>query len=81
VISFSCLRNGVLSLSLPSYMDQLNQILYYLGNPSEEALGRVGSARVSYSIVSIIHAVFIENKNNRRKIISELSHLKNQFLL
>ncbi|KAF8200716.1 kinase-like domain-containing protein [Pholiota molesta] len=27
------------------YMDQLNQILYYLGNPSEEALGRVGSAR------------------------------------
>ena len=32
---------------LPSYVDQLNQILHYLGTPSEETLRRVGSPRVS----------------------------------
>lgn len=29
-----------------SYVDQLNQILYYLGTPSEDILSRVGSPRV-----------------------------------
>lgn len=62
-------------------MDQLNQILHYLGSPSEEALGRVGSARVSYSIISIIRTFFTENKNNRHKIIFDLYHLKSRFLL
>jgi serine/threonine protein kinase len=31
------------------YVDQLNQILHYLGTPSEETLRRVGSPRVSLS--------------------------------
>ena len=30
-----------------SYVDQLNQILHYLGTPSEDTLRRVGSPRVS----------------------------------
>ena len=30
----------------PSYVDQLNQILHYLGTPSEDTLRRVGSPRV-----------------------------------
>lgn len=29
-----------------SYVDQLNQILHYLGTPSEDTLRRVGSPRV-----------------------------------
>ena len=29
------------------YVDQLNQILHYLGTPSEDTLRRVGSPRVS----------------------------------
>jgi serine/threonine protein kinase len=35
------------SLSCASYVDQLNQILHYLGTPSEDTLRRVGSPRVS----------------------------------
>ena len=31
---------------LRSYVDQLNQILHYLGTPSEDTLRRVGSPRV-----------------------------------
>ena len=31
-----------------SYVDQLNQILHYLGTPSEDTLRRVGSPRVGY---------------------------------
>ena len=31
----------------PSYVDQLNQIIHYLGTPSEDTLRRVGSPRVS----------------------------------
>jgi mitogen-activated protein kinase 7 len=30
------------------YVDQLNQILHYLGTPSEETLSRIGSQRVSF---------------------------------
>jgi hypothetical protein len=33
---------------LSSYVDQLNQILHYLGTPSEDALRRVGSPRVRW---------------------------------
>jgi serine/threonine protein kinase len=29
------------------YVDQLNQILHYLGTPSEETLSRIGSSRVT----------------------------------
>jgi mitogen-activated protein kinase 7 len=29
------------------YVDQLNQILHYLGTPTEETLSRIGSQRVS----------------------------------
>jgi len=29
-----------------SYVDQLNQVLHYLGTPSEDTLRRVGSPRV-----------------------------------
>lgn len=31
-----------------SYVDQLNQILHYLGTPSEDTLRRVGSPRVGH---------------------------------
>lgn len=39
-----------------SYVDQLNQILHYLGTPSEETLRRVGSPRVSanYPVCQIL---------------------------
>jgi len=37
----------IANLCLPSYVDQLNQILHYLGTPSEDTLRRVGSPRVS----------------------------------
>ena len=36
-----------------SYVDQLNQILHYLGTPSEDTLRRVGSPRVSQSLCSL----------------------------
>ena len=36
-----------------SYVDQLNQILHYLGTPSEDTLRRVGSPRVSQFLCSI----------------------------
>ena len=31
-----------------SYVDQLNQVLHYLGTPSEDTLRRVGSPRVCF---------------------------------
>lgn len=34
------------------YVDQLNQILHYLGTPSEETLSRIGSQRVANQYVS-----------------------------
>lgn len=34
-------------VDVDSYVDQLNQILHYLGTPSEDTLRRVGSPRVS----------------------------------
>lgn len=34
------------------YVDQLNQILHYLGTPNEETLSRIGSQRVSSQNVS-----------------------------
>lgn len=34
-------------VDIDSYVDQLNQILHYLGTPSEDTLRRVGSPRVS----------------------------------
>ena len=36
-----------------SYVDQLNQILHYLGTPSEDTLRRVGSPRVSRPYVPL----------------------------
>lgn len=36
----------LLTLDEFSYVDQLNQILHYLGTPSEDTLRRVGSPRV-----------------------------------
>ena len=35
------------NLRFPSYVDHLNQILHYLGTPSEDTLRRLGSPRVS----------------------------------
>lgn len=35
-----------LTVGCDSYVDQLNQILHYLGTPSEDTLRRVGSPRV-----------------------------------
>jgi mitogen-activated protein kinase 7 len=37
-------------ISFFSYVDQLNQILHYLGTPSEDTLRRVGSPRVNYFV-------------------------------
>jgi serine/threonine protein kinase len=37
---------ALLTMLNPSYVDQLNQILHYLGTPSEDTLRRVGSPRV-----------------------------------
>src|SRR5437667_6807156 len=34
------------------YVDQLNQILHYLGTPNEETLSRIGSQRVQKKIES-----------------------------
>lgn len=36
-------------VSQSSYVDQLNQILHFLGTPDDAALRRVGSPRVSRS--------------------------------
>lgn len=36
-----------------SYVDQLNQILHYLGTPSEDTLRRVGSPRVGSGIANL----------------------------
>ena len=36
----------MVTLIFRSYVDQLNQILHYLGTPSEDTLRRVGSPRV-----------------------------------
>lgn len=41
------------SHSLNSYVDQLNQILHYLGTPSEDTLRRVGSPRAQDYIRSL----------------------------
>lgn len=41
-----------------SYVDQLNQILHYLGTPSEETLRRVGSPRVSLNY-SFFYGAFL----------------------
>lgn len=38
-----------------SYVDQLNQILHYLGTPSEDTLRRVGSPRVRLIAPWAIH--------------------------
>src|SRR5438045_9587616 len=32
------------------YVDQLNQILHFLGTPNEETLSRIGSSRVQYEV-------------------------------
>ena len=40
-----CMREMVTPI-FRSYVDQLNQILHYLGTPSEDTLRRVGSPRV-----------------------------------
>lgn len=48
-VSFSFiifLAYDMLILLFTSYVDQLNQILHYLGTPSEDTLRRVGSPRV-----------------------------------
>jgi mitogen-activated protein kinase 7 len=36
------------------YVDQLNQILHYLGTPNEETLSRIGSQRVCFSYFTIL---------------------------
>lgn len=36
-----------------SYVDQLNQILHYLGTPSEDTLRRVGSPRVNTQFLAL----------------------------
>lgn len=42
-----------------SYVDQLNQILHYLGTPSEDTLRRVGSPRVCLSLRSVHPFLFL----------------------
>jgi hypothetical protein len=37
-----------------SYVDQLNQVLHYLGTPSEDTLRRVGSPRVRPSSFAVV---------------------------
>jgi mitogen-activated protein kinase 7 len=32
------------------YVDQLNQILHFLGTPNEETLSRIGSSRVQHKV-------------------------------
>lgn len=43
----------LLMIKLSSYVDQLNQILHYLGTPSEDTLRRVGSPRAQDYIRSL----------------------------
>ena len=43
------------SNALPSYVDQLNQILNLLGTPTEDTLGRIGSPRVSITPFVLFH--------------------------
>lgn len=56
------LFNGSLIIPcLRSYVDQLNQILHYLGTPSEDTLRRVGSPRVRPNLYFFFYRVLSLN--------------------
>lgn len=59
------LMPAIIYLFHPSYVDQLNQILHYLGTPSEDTLRRVGSPRVRRLLPTAVDRVLTVSQGSR----------------